>query len=55
MIQNPLVVRETASFAIYVKDSNTKGIASISSGVTYTPTAGTVGDISLISRGGMEI
>ena len=52
MIQNPLVVRETASFAIYIKDSNSKGIASISSDVRYTPTSGTVSDISLKSTDG---
>ena len=38
--------------AIIIKDRNTKGIASISSGIRYTPTAGTVEEISLVSTDG---
>ena len=55
MIKNPNVVRETASFAIYIMDKNTQGIASVVDSIKYTPTSGTVSDIALESKSGIEI
>ena len=55
MIKNPNVVRETASFAIYVMDKNSQGIASVVDSVKYTPTSGNVTGIVLESESGNKI
>ena len=49
-LKNPAFVRESKTFVISVFDSNDNLIASIDQMVTYTPTHGTVKDISLVSK-----
>lgn len=49
-MKNPAFVRESKTFVISVFDSNDNLIAKIDQMVTYTPTHGTVKDISLVSK-----
>lgn len=49
-LRNPTFVRESKTFVISVFDSNNNLIASINQMVTYTPTHGTVKDISLTTK-----
>jgi hypothetical protein len=49
-LRNPSFVRESKTFVISVFDSNDNLIAKIDQMVTYTPTHGTVKDISLVSK-----
>ena len=53
--QFKVVVRETSSFKIHITDKNNRGIASVVSGIKYTPTAGIITDISLESLDGIEV
>jgi hypothetical protein len=55
VLKNPEVVKETASFGIYVMDKNNKGIAFVDTDVKYMPTPGKIYGISLESKAGTKI
>ncbi|CAI2380785.1 unnamed protein product [Moneuplotes crassus] len=45
-IQNPLSIKTTGSFAVYLKTSSGANIASITTGITYTATVGSITDMT---------
>ncbi|CDW75779.1 UNKNOWN [Stylonychia lemnae] len=47
-IRNPFEVKASDSFSIFLTDANGFQIAQVSAGITFTPTAGTVDQVSLV-------
>ena len=48
-IENPISIKTTGSITIEIKDSSQNSIALVTSGVTYTATAGSIQTISITS------
>ena len=49
-MQNPDLVKPTGTFKIQLLDNNGQLIASVESGVFYTPTAGSVDSVDLVPQ-----